>query len=230
MDEVEFVKNAIRTESIVSARSRLVNKALVVNIMSLFIAAGNMLDIVKKSYFYNKKHTPEELHNLNSECISATEIINRSVSNLLEGIELDLTDKTDILKGNDVLTSISTRLMHGMVGIATEGVELIENLKSNIVSDYNSEKNDIVNIKEELGDIEWYKAIIYDVMYNEGIIGFNDSDIRTMVINKLKERYGNKFTEDAANNRDLSAERAILESPLNNSEIPLEERDLEVPK
>lgn len=45
-----------------------------------------------------------------------------------------------------------------------------------------------------------------------GIHGFTLADIRETNIRKLKARYGDKFTEEAAVNRDLDTERKTLES------------------
>jgi hypothetical protein len=64
---------------------------------------------------------------------------------------------------------------------------------------------DVVNIKEELGDQEWYKAILVDA------IGANMEAIQDRVIEKLRARYPEKYTDEAAINRDLVTERAILE-------------------
>jgi NTP pyrophosphatase (non-canonical NTP hydrolase) len=70
---------------------------------------------------------------------------------------------------------------------------------------WNGEPLDVVNCKEEIGDLFWYMAILFrelDLDLNE-ILQINND--------KLDKRYGRKFSEEAANNRDLKAERDILE-------------------
>ena len=64
---------------------------------------------------------------------------------------------------------------------------------------------DLVNVKEEIGDLLWYIAIMLNVL---------DTDFETVMrtnIAKLKARYPDKFTEEKATHRDLNKERQILE-------------------
>ncbi len=94
------------------------------------------------------------------------------------------------------------RLLHGSCGIATEAGELLDAMKKHI---FYGKEIDIVNVVEELGDLMWYTAIILDEL------GVEFEDVMDKNINKLKARYGNKFSEDNANSRDLNKERKILE-------------------
>jgi len=87
--------------------------------------------------------------------------------------------------------------LHGVLGIASESSELIQCLVDS--------KFDPVNLKEELGDILWYIAILCNV------VGCSIEDLMELNINKLKARYPDKFTSENAINRDLEAERNILE-------------------
>lgn len=103
---------------------------------------------------------------------------------------------------DNVNNIIHEDIIHGIIGVATESVELVEALNDSIKSGL---LLDDVNIKEEIGDIFWYIAILA----NRLDISFED--IQTTVINKLKARYPDKFTEDYAINRDLNLERKILE-------------------
>ena len=48
--------------------------------------------------------------------------------------------------------------------------------------------------------------------------GWDLRDIMQTNIDKLKSRYPNKFDSEKAINRDLEAERAILEKPLSNNQ------------
>lgn len=94
------------------------------------------------------------------------------------------------------------RLLHAGIGMATETGEFLDALKKSI---YYGKELDRVNLKEELGDLLWYIAIAMDEL---------DTDFDTEMqrnIEKLKERYGEKFSEYSAENRDLNKERKILE-------------------
>ena len=95
------------------------------------------------------------------------------------------------------------RLLHAGIGLATESGELLDALKKHI---FYGKELDTINLGEEIGDMFWYCAIIADEL------GFNFDEIMEKNITKLKARYGEKFTETAANCRDLKVEREILET------------------
>ncbi|HOW16870.1 MAG TPA: nucleoside triphosphate pyrophosphohydrolase family protein [bacterium] len=95
------------------------------------------------------------------------------------------------------------RLLHGSCGIATEAGELLDTMKKHI---FYGKEIDTVNIVEEIGDLMWYSAILLDEL------GVEFEEVMEKNINKLKARYGDKFTETGANVRDLNKERKILES------------------
>lgn len=169
---------------------------------------------------------------------------------------------------------INIRLLHGAIGLASELAEIREMARE--------EEIDIVNLKEELGDLSWYMGIMTDALglnpetvfkshsrfkaeetedkgevlllkvdimticigaaidfikksviygkplnYHEiegnlqelsfeieealNIYGMTSAQARERNIEKLRARYGDKFTEAAANERDLKNEREILE-------------------
>lgn len=94
------------------------------------------------------------------------------------------------------------KLMHYILGIGSEAGELQDALKKTLI--YGKEL-DVVNIKEELGDLMWYMARTLEV------IGCSFEEITYINNQKLRSRYGEKFTEHAALNRNLDTERKILE-------------------
>lgn len=96
------------------------------------------------------------------------------------------------------------RVFHGMVGIVTEGGELMDHFKR--VTIYGKEL-DVVNIKEELGDVMWYVGVLMDEL------GISFKDILECNRFKLEKRFPNAFTEHNALNRDLESERKALEAP-----------------
>jgi NTP pyrophosphatase (non-canonical NTP hydrolase) len=65
---------------------------------------------------------------------------------------------------------------------------------------------DEVNMREEVGDVFWYFAILADTC------GFTFEEAQRVNIAKLRMRYGEKFSEFDAKNRNLTAERTILEN------------------
>lgn len=93
-------------------------------------------------------------------------------------------------------------LVHGILGIATEGVELVQALQKTLNG---GEAIDTVNVLEECGDVLWYVALILRKS------GKSFDEAMRTVIAKLRKRFPDKFTAYDAKNRDLTAERAILE-------------------
>ena len=94
------------------------------------------------------------------------------------------------------------RLLHAAIGLCTESGEVQDALKKHL---FYGKPLDKVNLAEELGDIFWYMAILADTL------GVSFDEIQEKNIAKLKARYGAKFSEAAALNRDLDTERKILE-------------------
>lgn len=98
---------------------------------------------------------------------------------------------------------ISGDLFHGIIGLATEASELVEALRKPLANP--GVYMDYVNIEEEIGDNLWYTQTIATAI--------GTTLDRSAVANtaKLKKRYPHNFTEDAAINRDVAAEREVLE-------------------
>lgn len=94
------------------------------------------------------------------------------------------------------------RLLHAGIGISTEAGEFLDALKKHI---FYGKELDKVNLAEEMGDLFWYMAIVADEL------GFEFEEVMEKNITKLKARYGDKFSEEKAENRDLDKEREILE-------------------
>jgi len=94
------------------------------------------------------------------------------------------------------------RLLHAGIGLATEAAEFLDALKKHI---FYGKELDRVNLKEEIGDLQWYCAIALDELDS------TFEEVQDTNIAKLKARYPDKFTEERAEVRDLPAERKILE-------------------
>jgi len=111
----------------------------------------------------------------------------------------------DCLRTESTLFNVkpgTDRLLHAAMGMQTESAEFTDMLKKHV---FYGKPLDKVNLKEELGDMLWYIAIAMDVLDT------TFSKEQNRVINKLKERYSDKFSQDKAENRDLEAERRVLE-------------------
>lgn len=113
------------------------------------------------------------------------------------------TESTDFEAMNDRLNDDGLkRLLHAGIGLSTESGEFLDALKKHI---FYGKELDRVNLVEEVGDLFWYIAIVADEL------GFKIEDVMENNISKLKARYGDKFSEEKAENRDLETERNILD-------------------
>jgi len=185
MESNEFITNAVRTESKVD--NFLTFKGTFLDALTIFICAGNILDMYKKNMFYGKEIDSNKMKEITSK-------ISLMAKNLSDDIDVEVWP-------DDLNTRVNSRIFHALVGIMTESAELGEALDAYIIG----RDIDLVNVFEEIGDLEWYKAILFDET------GKDWGEVRDTVINKLKKRYPDKFTSENAINRDLQAERAILE-------------------
>jgi NTP pyrophosphatase (non-canonical NTP hydrolase) len=98
------------------------------------------------------------------------------------------------------------RIAHYIFGLVTEAGEALDQLKKHL---YYGKPLDKVNLKEELGDTDWYMNLacsVFDTTMQE---------IEEANIKKLYARYGEKFSADAALIRNLDNERKVLEDNLN---------------
>ena len=114
------------------------------------------------------------------------------------------TESTDFDGMNNRLNDDGLkRLLHAGIGLSTESGEFLDALKKHI---FYGKPLDKVNLAEEVGDLFWYLAIAADEL------GFEFEEVMEKNITKLKARYGEKFSSDKAENRNLDKEREILET------------------
>ena len=182
-DLKQFTQDAIRTESKIEKVK--VNPHFLAAAMAISIASGNMLDQIKKHVFYGKQYNNDLLITDFTHIVEALDLLKQSMG-LLEEEEIEI--------------DIDPRVFHSIIGIATESTELLEAL------DFSGEEMDSVNIGEEFGDLDWYKAIGCDAL------GLDWDQILVTIIAKLKKRYPDAFTSKDAIERDINAEREILDA------------------
>ena len=141
------------------------------------------------------------------DCLSRLDRIKKSLfygrdNNLISDGENDASDIPDKI-GND--RAVAVDIIHAILGLATEAGELLEALRSY----YNGDPVDWVNLMEETGDGFWYAALLA----HRG--DFTFEEVQNVIISKLRARFPEKFKAADANERNLIAERAILEDGLN---------------
>jgi NTP pyrophosphatase (non-canonical NTP hydrolase) len=98
------------------------------------------------------------------------------------------------------------RLLHAAMGLVDEANEFQVALKKHV---FYGKEVDNTNLKEELGDLLWYLTIALDTLES------SYEEVMQMNLEKLRKRYGVKFSEEKAVNRDIAGEREVLEQNQN---------------
>lgn len=189
MNSEEFINKALKTEyspEVLPLSEDTLTYALV-----MAITCANIMDQVKKLIIYGKDIDMRKL------CLSQADLVNFSeeFTNAMIGSQ-GIAIEAPVTNNN-----VNIRLLHAAIGIFTESGEMLEALLKQLTTG----ELDKVNFGEEIFDTDWYKAIAQDE------IGISEEKTRKTGIAKLEKRYPEKFTSEAALNRDLVAERQVLE-------------------
>lgn len=172
---MDYINEAVQTKSD-QFHGELVSASHVQAVVVGCIAYLQELDKIKKALFYGKEF---DHPNVDGETVAQVEMF----------ASLGGTREQDI----DVV--------HAILGKATEAGELLEALKLGI----EGKALDRTNLMEELGDGQWYDAILANAL------GFTFEEVQKINIEKLRARFPDKFTEFDANNRNLDDERKVLD-------------------
>lgn len=195
MDLEKYIQLAVRTESRLD--QLVANPQLTVNLLNIFVCAGRMLDQLKKHTFYGKEYNVNQFNGDFQSIINTLQHMAHS-STRINGTSTEM--------GEIPIDEINQRIFHAVIGIATESTEMCEALYKAMTN----QGVDLVNMREEVGDISWYTAILFDAMKEDGYEGTWEETLERN-IEKLKARYPDKFDSNKAINRDTNKERKILE-------------------
>jgi NTP pyrophosphatase (non-canonical NTP hydrolase) len=182
----------------------------------LDVTMDNYIDLAARTNNPNYEEVAQRIYSdFKSERIYATmlkasEVLDKSLDNckkhLMYGKNLDVemlplgAPRKSISRLGDSDCDID--LLHGVIGIATEAGELLKAVLLGIENN----KLDMVNIVEEVSDVLWYQSIIL----KRAKMSF--AECAALNIQKLVKRFPDGYTDDLAINRNVEAERAIMES------------------
>lgn len=197
-----FIDNVKRTESVPERIE--VNADLYKTVLRMFVSVGNMVDQLKKHSFYgtalDSAKFPKTMNTLIGDLEADMVKLRMLHEQSPERGNLNALPKTHVIGSHE-----DVRANHATLGVATESVELVERLLH--------DGDDMVNMIEEMADVLYYIGIGADVA--RPYMGNNSArPIEGMMekeINKLRIRFPDKFTQFCAENRNLEAERALLE-------------------
>lgn len=155
------------------------------------------------SDFHPEKITPQEMDSM----LRAVKVVTVWCDTVKRGLYYgkDITLRSSRGAHTSVkLDPKHAQLIHGIIGLFGEAGELMGHLHDVLTG---GSEVDPVNILEELGDMEWYAAVLHR------LYSTTPRQARTVNIAKLDKRYpGRRFTEERALERDLNAERETLEA------------------
>lgn len=186
MNSKEFTTNALKTEY--TPKVLPISALTVRSAMIMAISCANIMDLLKKHIIYGKAIDIGDIDAESLDMRTSSELLKLTLKN--PSVGEPYTDK-----------DVNLRLLHAAIGMFTESGEMLDALYKQIETG----SLDFVNFGEEIGDIDWYKALAHSE------IGIPEEHIRGTIIKKLAKRFPEKFTSEAALNRDLDAERQILE-------------------
>lgn len=160
--------------------------------VKLVTTANKLLDLLKKNIFYGK--AVDE-----AKWLNGLRVINETMTEAMEQQYRRMKHPQD----RDQQLNFDVRLAHAIIGMSTETGEILEAFEEAV---FKGGEFDVVNFGEELGDVQWYTAIGVDA----GNLDFDN--ILETNRNKLQARYSSgSFSNEEANERDLTTERSILE-------------------
>ncbi len=163
-------------------------KVMALRLVSLqVIKLGGLMDQLKRDVIYGKPaYLDSIIEAVDPFLVSSSPA---TAQRVVEDQDLEITPE-------------EYRLLHAGMGLVTEAAEMLQAIMEHVLYE---KPLDRPNIIEEGGDLDWYQALVANVL------GFTLQQRLQANIDKLFARYGDKFSQDAALNRDLARERQILE-------------------
>lgn len=163
--------------------------------LTMLVEAGCNADLVKRSIFYK-----EEIAKSQARGYGYT-IQNKKLYDQIHVDQL-MEEKEEDKSKHLTLTDDKINLIHAALGVISEAGEVLEEV---IKSSLEKRDMDFTNLKEEGGDFLWYVALYLRAA------GTDFETAAASNIKKLAVRYPEKFSSEAALNRDLDKEREALE-------------------
>jgi hypothetical protein len=157
---------------------------------------------LKSERFYPEKISNREFLDALDNFVAAADMLDKFKRSMFYGTEfpaMPMTVERDI-----TISEVAPNLIHGIVGAASESGELI----SALLKALRGGGLDRVNVCEEIGDTEWYFA----VLYNE--LNTTMDAVQRANIAKLRFRRPQDFDIHDVGERNRVEERRILEEIL----------------
>jgi len=143
------------------------------------------------------------LNHLVPDLLMVNHALDHMKRHLIYGAELEIRPpQTEFEIRGKFINQQQMELLHAAIGKVTESVEFFEMMAAHVLKD---QPLDVANAIEEVGDGMWYDAIVFRNLSS------NFERAGQINIGKLTKRFPEKFESEQALNRDLDAEREVLE-------------------
>lgn len=183
----QLAKLTLRTESLVpDLNGQIANLRETLELVAI---AGGILDQVKRKIYYGEKGDYK------------VEKLNALAERLLQVEAFQFTGSEMVANDAEQKVSVNTRIVHGIVGVITEAAEMAEAL----IQYLDTGAIDAVNLIEEKADVDWYQQVLADEL------GVPLEASYQLLLAKLSQRYGDKFSDVDAVLRDVGSERDVME-------------------
>lgn len=202
--QFDYMAESARTAS-GHFHGELVHMSHLADAFASFTAAAREIDRIKKLLFYGEDHAKGRYrllpqHEHDRTVFEALGVITYAARK---------SDQEEMTPDGEA-GQRAAFILHAILGVASEAGEQVEAIEHTLATG----RFDAINLMEESGDTKWYLAMLLRAL------GFAWDEDERRNIAKLRDRYPEKFTTEAANERDLDAERAILEGALKPTDSP----------
>jgi hypothetical protein len=187
VDYAAYQAKALATEK--RTMEIVTDKEALVGALKVAIAAGEFMSLVKKAVIYGKEITIDDM-------VERTKGIERAIDGFETALFREVPEDYD-----GEVVPCNGRVLHGAIGAFGEAGELLEWIVAHIEG---AELN-VPEIVGELGDGQWYPAIIMDAL------GIKLAEVLHKNNLKLTARHGGKpLTLESSESRNVELESAIL--------------------
>lgn len=178
--------------------------------LNMAVAATVVLDQVKRAIYYGRDLDQKKAMDAINVMQSAGEALKFPIGTARyrdpQDVHFFMQNLPEDIVKNLNPESLDLRLLHAAIGQFTESGEFIEGILPTLLG----QPVDKVNLLEEQGDSSWYGEIALDAL------GYSREQSNFANINKLNDKKNGRykkgaFDPNAAVNRDVEAERALLE-------------------
>lgn len=187
IDWAAFSEDVLRFESRPEEPRRPIPMNLMIVLLSVIVDVSEALDVIKKGVFYGKAIDDDYLYFT----------VWRAYSALKKITDPALRNAVAYRPG-----AVNMREFHALLGMVTESGEIANALVTSLRGET---PLDTANVLEELGDHAWYQAVFLDEKH------FAMGAVLRLTQAKLARRYGAKYNDASAVQRDLTAERTVIE-------------------